>query len=416
MKGPFALALLALAACTTAPSKGSLQVNISGLPAGSSASVQVRGPGGFSQALTASTPLANLALGSYTFTPGSVRKSGPTVDQVFTSPTKSVEVKAGTNPALELPYTPRPGSGQLWLSLEGDTGLRAYSSDQLAASGSPVPALEGGGVYYGMAFDPEGNLWGVNRRLARVPAAQLGSSAASDLSIPLSAGLKVVFWGIAFDASGNAWVAAYKDTSSGSLVNGNRVLMFRKADLGSASATPYLTLQSSGLNAPLAIAFDALGNLWAVNEPGTLVRYNAASLGGSGGVNVDPACTFSAPGSLIDLAFDQDGNVLLVSNNTSSIYKVAAASLQSCVGTAPLDPVLSLSGSAIQSPYGLALDNSGNLWVSNYSPNYLSQIPAADLAQSGNQTVAAAVRLEVVSDSSIYRPVFSPAPLGLGLY
>ncbi len=387
------------------------------MPNGSVPSIKVTGPGGFNQTLTANTTLNDLALGSYTFTPVRVRQSGTIVDQVFASSPKTLNIQSNSNPALEISYALRPGSGQLWVSLvapDANKGLKAYTPDQLGQNGSPTPAHDGGSTYYGMALDPDGNLWGVNRTLSRVPSTQLGSSGSSDLSIPLSSGSTTVFWGIAFDASGNAWVAAYKQNG----VNDNRILMFRKVDLNSASAKPYLSLESPGLDAPLAVAFDASGNLWAVNETGSLVRYNASSLVGSGSVTVDPKCTFLTTGSLIDLAFDKDGNLWVANQSLSEVDKLTASTLRDCNGDANLTPVLALTGSAIQIPFGLALDNGNNLWVANYSPNTLSinlsKISASDLAKAGNQTATAAIKLEV-SGTTLYRPVFNPAPPSLPL-
>lgn len=53
---------------TYTASSGALQVAIEGLPGGVLPSVQLTGPGGFTQTLTASTTLTNLAPGSYTVT------------------------------------------------------------------------------------------------------------------------------------------------------------------------------------------------------------------------------------------------------------------------------------------------------------------------------------------------------------
>jgi hypothetical protein len=61
---------------TYAVTTGSLTVTITGLPGGATASVQVTGPGGFDQTLTATTTLTGLAPGSYTVAASPVSASG----------------------------------------------------------------------------------------------------------------------------------------------------------------------------------------------------------------------------------------------------------------------------------------------------------------------------------------------------
>src|SRR5262245_12492049 len=55
-----------------------VQVNITGLPAGVAAAVTVNGSGGFSRALTSTTTLSGLGNGSYTATASTVSSGGVT--------------------------------------------------------------------------------------------------------------------------------------------------------------------------------------------------------------------------------------------------------------------------------------------------------------------------------------------------
>ena len=95
----FAAAAFLLASCSgDGPSDpgqqyGSLQVTVSGLPAGAEAGVTVTGPGGFSRAVTATTTLTQLAAGQYTVTAADVLHGGAT----FTGApaTQSYTVAAG---------------------------------------------------------------------------------------------------------------------------------------------------------------------------------------------------------------------------------------------------------------------------------------------------------------------------------
>src|SRR5690348_7015587 len=79
---PLLVAALVTAGCSgdhattpTQPGDGALAVTVSGLPSGTSASVTVTGPGGYSSTLTHSATLSNLTPGSYQLTASSVSVS-----------------------------------------------------------------------------------------------------------------------------------------------------------------------------------------------------------------------------------------------------------------------------------------------------------------------------------------------------
>ncbi len=90
---------------------GALQVNITALPAGTNAAVRVTGPNNFTQDLTSSQTLGNLAPGSYT-----VAASDVVVDAATYRPnpaTQSVSVAAGATASASVAY----GAGALTLAL-----------------------------------------------------------------------------------------------------------------------------------------------------------------------------------------------------------------------------------------------------------------------------------------------------------
>ena len=71
-------AFSALSACSddpAAPARGTLDVTITGLPAGQAASVTVTGPGSFSRAVTATTTINDLQPGDYTVTAANVDRT-----------------------------------------------------------------------------------------------------------------------------------------------------------------------------------------------------------------------------------------------------------------------------------------------------------------------------------------------------
>src|SRR6478672_3615942 len=73
---PLVLASVACSDTTAAPTRGSLEVTIAGLPSGQLASVTVTGPGNTSQSLTATATMNDLALGSYDIRAQNVTAAG----------------------------------------------------------------------------------------------------------------------------------------------------------------------------------------------------------------------------------------------------------------------------------------------------------------------------------------------------
>jgi glucose/arabinose dehydrogenase len=100
---PLALASLACSDSTAAPTRGSLEVTIAGLPTGQPAGVTVTGPGNTSQTLTATATLNDLAAGSY-----DVRADNVTVSDAVYVPTpasQSITVTGGTAATATVTYT-----------------------------------------------------------------------------------------------------------------------------------------------------------------------------------------------------------------------------------------------------------------------------------------------------------------------
>jgi hypothetical protein len=123
----------ALAHVVYALSTGVLQINISGLPAGSAASVNVSGPAGYSRTLTEETVLDNLAPGTYYVAAqhvvsGSLFSPAPPLQQVQVTATAEPSlanityISAGTSLSVQLMGLPGSVAGRVTL-----TGPNAYS-------------------------------------------------------------------------------------------------------------------------------------------------------------------------------------------------------------------------------------------------------------------------------------------------
>jgi sugar lactone lactonase YvrE len=417
------LAALALGGCSsssgpTAPTTGSLTVTITA-PAGVTPSVAVTGPGGYHRTLSATDTLSGLAVGSYTVTAATVRGANPIVATVYTATVTggAATVVAGATAAASVSYAARPGSGALWVANLGGNTVGGYSAAQLAASTAAAPATALGSGASRIAFDAGGNLWvtDVGDRVVEFAASQLATSGRPTPAVTLSAdGHGSLFFaeGLAFDASGNLWVVNPSNT----------VVEFAANQLAaSGSPTPAVTLSDTGgsLNTPVNLAFDVSGNLWIANhENSTLVEFAKSQLGASG--SPTPAVTLSDDGSgslsgPIGLAFDASGNLWVASNRDSTVVEFSASQLTASGGPTPAI-TLSATGGSLDSPEGLAFDASGNLWVTNTSTTghgTVVEFAANQLATSG-----AATPNVTVSGSAIKEPVglaFDPAAANLPL-
>lgn len=146
--------------------------------------------------------------------------------------------------------------------------------------------------------------------------------------------------GLAFDSAGNLYVANENSANIVKFTSGGVASVF-------ASVSPY------SIN-PTGLAFDKGGNLFAatsVNNSGTIVKFTSD---GSGSFFANTS--FATGGAITEpqgLAFDGEGNLL-----AGDIYGRIDKFTPDGVGS-----VFATTGS----PYGLAFDSAGDLFVSTFS-------------------------------------------------
>lgn len=175
------------------------------------------------------------------------------------SPTPQVTLSANgssLNGPIAVAFDP---SGNMWVANGGGNTVVEFTPAQLAASGSPVPVVtlsDSAGSLNGpveLAFDASGNLWVADFNSSTVVAFtpnQLAASGSPIPSVTLSAtgGSLDAPVGLAFDASGDLWVANEF---------GNTVVEFAASQLvTSGSPTPNVTVSGSSLDHPFGLAFD----------------------------------------------------------------------------------------------------------------------------------------------------------------
>ncbi len=104
------------------------------------------------------------------------------------------------------------------------------------------------------------------------------------------------------------------------------------------------------------MAFDAAGNLYEA-DASSIIKITPA------GVQSTFASGFAA-NTPTGIAIDPSGNVYL-SSTSNIIYKITPAGSVSTF----------LSSSTLNSPYGMVFDNAGNLYIASYSGGTIFQIP-----------------------------------------
>ena len=195
------------------------------------------------------------------------------------------------------------GDGFLWVASYGGDRLEGFAPAQLAASGTPSPAITVDGVIdpHGIAFDASGNLWVASRTTSTIVAftpAQLVAGGSPTAWITLTddgSGSLAEPQGIAFDASGSLWVANSDNTT---------VVRFSPEQLSaSGSPTPVATIGSASFSdgGVAGLAIDHDGALWVATWRNSVVHRieDAADLSGS----VTPAVSVELTIDAFDTAY-----------------------------------------------------------------------------------------------------------------
>jgi streptogramin lyase len=243
--------------------------------------------------------------------------------------------------------------GDVWI---GDNSSRVVELSSTGAVLSGPGGFTGGGISgpRGMAIDPSGDVWVANffgNSVTKLDASGsiLSGPGGFTNGIPGPNGPTFV----AVDGTGNAWLTnptapsftVTKLAGDGSLI----------AD----SLSPCATAATCQLEGPLMIAIDASEDVWIVNDnpgPGAVAKLNnsGAVLSGQSGF------THGVSGASF-VAFDHSGDAWVTNFGTDDVTKDVAKLDNN--GTL----LASGSAPGLSEPVGIAIDGSGNAWVVSYS-------------------------------------------------
>ncbi len=242
-----------------------------------------------------------------------------------------------------------------WIPNEPSPGVRGNSVSVLTATGQSAAGSGGftaGGLDYptGVAIDTDTTVWVVdygNSHLTHLSSSGQALSGASGYTSPLFA--FPVF--AAIDASHNVWVA----NQSGSSVT--------KVAPDGSQFTNYACCDG-----PSTLAIDRLGNVWVANYYGdSISEISSAGVVLSNGSYVGGGLNHPQ-----GIAIDGAGNVWV--SNFRSVPITELAGSGASVPGAALSPSGGLGADAgLLEAYSIAVDASGNLWISNFGSSTLTQ-------------------------------------------
>jgi len=257
------------------------------------------------------------------------------------------------------------GAGNVWVA-SAETLSAPVNVVGVASLFSPLGApllpqgVTGSGLGYsfGLAVDANNNAWitnwpspwGTGNTVSVFDSS--GASVAG--SSGYSTGANTYPNGVALDTDGSAWVVDWGDSELTHLSSSGQQL----------SGSPY---SSSQLIDPYAAAIDASHNVWVSNQGGTTVT----RVGQDGSQFTSYDCCNGPEG----LAIDQSGNVWIANIYDDSISEISGA------GT-----VLSNGGytsASLDDPDDVAIDGAGTVWICNYRGPSLTELSGSSSAAPG---------------------------------
>ena len=271
------------------------------------------------------------------------------------------------------------------------------------------------GLVYGVAVDPAGNVYAADQTnnvvvkispdgIIRIVAGNNISGFSGDGGPATSASLTINLGGVATDGAGDLFIAdqlnnrVRKVTPDGVIntIAGNGRAGF-SGDGGPATST--------SLASPAGLALDGAGNLYIADAFNNRIRMvspsgiittvagnGAAGFSGDGGRAV--AASLNEPRGV---AVDAAGNLFIADRVNNRVRKVVPEGIISTVAGNGVPDFLGDGGSALsaslRSPFGVAVDASGNLYIADASNVRIRKVSAAGIistaAVSGYPTAVA---------------------------
>jgi streptogramin lyase len=263
------------------------------------------------------------------------------------------------------------GAGSVWVANYGSTGVSKILASGAFAPGSP---FTGGGLgpAAAVAIDATGNAW-----LTNINSSTLSKFSNSGTALSTAAGYSgggiAGPDAIAFDANGYVWV--------GNSTRGTCVSEFTSLGV----AIPYTGGTRTGCSATFGLAIDANGYVWAVNNDGSSI----AQLYGSSSASAAAVYRAAGNGGITSpdaIAIDSSSHVWVANGSRGSV----SVSEYNANGTGTNVQALSgpsgTTGGGLATPYAVAVDGAGNIWFANSAGPSISEFNKSGAAVSPAST------------------------------
>jgi hypothetical protein len=252
----------------------------------------------------------------------------------------------------------------------GNVWVASYFSvaSEFSTTGSPIfpNGITAGGLFhsYGLAIDAQNNAWipnedstatGVNDGLGSVTTLSSTGQVTSGAAGYTAGGIYYPI-AIAIDTNATAWVVNYGNSSATLLSSSGQSLSGTKA-----YTSPKLVF-------PVAVAIDANHNGWFANvEDVTVTKVSP-----DGSQITSYSCCNGAAG----IAIDQRGYVWVANYYGDSISQLAGDG--TVVSTGYSD-----NKASIWHPQGIAIDGSGHVWVTNFFGSSITELAGSTASSPG---------------------------------
>jgi len=299
------------------------------------------------------------------------------------APTASI---SGADTLLEAPYgIAVDSSGSIYVTDSGATSVFVYpplgsSTGPLDEAPSATISGSNTGLVYpqGIALNSSGNIYVGDWYAASVfvyPAKTNGNVAPSSASISttMTTGLGSPE-GIALDSSGNIYAANCPACYGYSGIPS--VFVYSAGSNGNAAPTASISGSNTGLNYPYGIAVDSSGNVYLADEgtigqdggsiPPSVFVYPAGSHG-----NVAPTASISGTSTGLDtpygIAVDSSGNIYVADDGDQSCDDTESVYVYPANTSGNVAPIATIGGTSTDLcfPTGIAVDSSGKIYVAD---------------------------------------------------
>jgi len=235
--------------------------------------------------------------------------------------------------------------GDIWVTNIGDNSIAELSPLGVVLT---KPAITGNGLSepYGIAIDGNGYLWVADYGVSGLSSF---TSTGAAVTSTTTGGLNTPEF-IAIDASNNLWVDNLLGAGLSAFTNSS----------GTPTAVTGSPFGSGVLDGAYGMAIDTAGNIWLANKSGAtpeLVEYNSTASSHS-------TYTGGGLGGATGLAIDPSGNIWISDTNNENDNNSSAVSKFSSSGGA-VTGADGYVGGGLDSPYGIAIDSNGNVFVAN---------------------------------------------------